>query len=478
MTKFSDVLKVIYQTIQNIPSTAEQCNLSELITDEIIFAYEFDDLLFTANYLTVANSNLKILIDRDLYFHNCSFKKIKFNSYKNDNDEAKNITFVNCLNPENISLSMRDSEFAGDFLFYDSMEINHEEQLYIQRVQIDKCIFNGNFKISNLTINQEFSIDNSVFEKSADFSHLQCLGDCPIDTILVLRSKFSNLVLFEECIFNKKLALDYSTFSGLAQFRNSIFREGLDLEKTNIEKEMNFYGVVGLGSPASKRETSQETYRIIKNQFEKQNNKLDANIFHSYELEKRMINLEKEKLSFANYFEYVILFYNFAVSRFSTNIFSVILSIITINMFLSILMIRDNIVSIVIFLAVVLIAPFLLMQLYKLERIKHTRYDKISESVIIFGIIYMFAQNIFKQNIKYHEFGIWNFIPDIFLINLNLFGTPQAYIDYFKNNGLSNILNNNCELSIAGMVTYFLTKTIIGFLYYQFITTARKDTRK
>jgi len=50
---------------------------------------------------------------------------------------------------------------------------------------------------------------------------------------------------------------------------------------------MNFFGVEKLDSKISKNNTSQETYRIIKHNFEKIENKIEANKYHALELEKR-----------------------------------------------------------------------------------------------------------------------------------------------------------------------------------------------
>ena len=73
----------------------------------------------------------------------------------------------------------------------------------------------------------------------------------------------------------------------------------LAADYANIEKEMNFFDVKGLDSKISKLNTSQETYRIIKHQFEKLNNKIEANKYHALEMEQhRRNNFESLKNSF------------------------------------------------------------------------------------------------------------------------------------------------------------------------------------
>ena len=51
----------------------------------------------------------------------------------------------------------------------------------------------------------------------------------------------------------------------------------------------------GLDTQASKQHTSQETYRIIKYNFSKIGNQIEANRFHKLELDKRAEYLEKHK---------------------------------------------------------------------------------------------------------------------------------------------------------------------------------------
>ena len=80
------------------------------------------------------------------------------------------------------------------------------------------------------------------------------------------------------------MKFQYVTFENFSHFRRAKFLKGLDLDYTNIQKEMNFFDIEGLDSKQSKSNTSQETYRIIKHNFSKIGNTIEANKYHALEL--------------------------------------------------------------------------------------------------------------------------------------------------------------------------------------------------
>ncbi|CAA6808271.1 MAG: Unknown protein [uncultured Sulfurovum sp.] len=95
--------------------------------------------------------------------------------------------------------------------------------------------------------------------------------------------------------------------------RRAKFYKGVDLDYTNIQEEMNFFAVENLDTKESKKETSQETYRIIKHNFEKIANKVEANKYHALELEKKLED-SNNPLS-----ERLVLWFHWFFSRNGTN---------------------------------------------------------------------------------------------------------------------------------------------------------------
>ncbi len=98
------------------------------------------------------------------------------------------------------------------------------------------------------------------------------------------------MALFGEVVFRSSVVFKDVTFMGSAQFRDATFMKGVDLDYTNIEGKINFYGAQELDTDISIQHTPQETYRIIKYQLRAIGNTIDSNKYHSLELEKKRRN--------------------------------------------------------------------------------------------------------------------------------------------------------------------------------------------
>lgn len=119
-----------------------------------------------------------------------------------------------------------------------------------------------------------------IFEKAAE------LSDFTIKKFNCENIDFKSYVAIDEVIFSEKVIFKYVSFMGYLYIRNSTFSCGLDLDNANLEKEITFFNNNGLDSSESVKNTSQETYRIIKYQLEKVGNIIASNKYHALELEK------------------------------------------------------------------------------------------------------------------------------------------------------------------------------------------------
>lgn len=119
--------------------------------------------------------------------------------------------------------------------------------------------------------------------------------------------------LFTNSRFEQKFIMEHVTFEKMSNFKNAIFEKGFDLEQINTKEEINFHGIEIL----DKTTTSQETYRILKHNFEKVNNKIEANKYHALELDQRKKELEKDK--FGNFAEYLVFKIHDIGSKHSTS---------------------------------------------------------------------------------------------------------------------------------------------------------------
>jgi hypothetical protein len=80
---------------------------------------------------------------------------------------------------------------------------------------------------------------------------------------------------------------------------------------------MNFFDAKKLDGEDSRKNTSQETYRIIKHNFDKIGNIIEANRYFALELERKKVNMDKEISSKST--DYFVFQVNWLSSEFGTN---------------------------------------------------------------------------------------------------------------------------------------------------------------
>lgn len=218
----------------------------------------------------------------------------------------KNCTYKNIINGGGKGIqggyiekiTLKNHTFENNF-YLNNQDILNNRKIKIKELIITNTIFSENFKLHNCEINN-ILIRNVDFEKHADFyksNFKQGFEYNKIDNtekdglnIYFKAINFKGLAIFRDCTFQEKIIFEWVTFESFSHFRRTKFNKGLDLDYTNIEEEMNFFSVKNLDSKASKENTSQETYRIIKHNFEKIGNKIEANKYHALELEKRKVD--------------------------------------------------------------------------------------------------------------------------------------------------------------------------------------------
>ncbi|MEA2099667.1 MAG: pentapeptide repeat-containing protein [Campylobacterota bacterium] len=261
-------------------------------------------------------------ISNGIIFENCKFEKKLVINLK----QAKNISYTKTdtdsqtgepyeivtnidLSKEKIqviggkieTLEIEDSTFESKF-YINAQDTDSNKKLEITKLIIKNTVFNQNFKLHNCNIDY-ITIEDTNFEKNADFFHTEIAKGSeqnyndktiPKNSIVFKSINFRGLAIFGDTEFQEKLVFKYVTFEGLSHFRNAKFYKGLDLDYSNIQEEMNFFNVSELNNTISKQNTSQETYRIIKHNFELIGNKIEANKYHALELEQKKNNLEDE----------------------------------------------------------------------------------------------------------------------------------------------------------------------------------------
>lgn len=398
-SKLNFEIKLSTETPDNETKIDIVCSNSQFesfheLNDEIKQIYKIStlvehvkNLMFIFEKCNIKFSNENIILNKYIKFNECRIN-VSVQHTKINEIYLKAQNFKNC-NFESLSLSHSEVQVVY-------IDLNN-----IPNIMIQSVVIKGDFTIHSSTIysitikDVDFEslseFNGVIFQDKFDFQEITCKG----------------LTLFDKCVFNTKAQFEYIIFEKFTSFRGTTFNQGLNLDYTSGDKDINFFGIKGLESKESKANTSQETYRSIKHNFEKIGNKIDANKYHALELDQKRKELKKDKWN--NKKEYIVFLLHHLSSEHSTNWFLVLCWIFFVG-FATVLLLHGNIIS----------------DLWSSpEHFKREYIVKLFDQVLKF---------IYIGNMD-DEFKSY---PFIFLFN----------------------------------------KVSLGYLYYQFITAVRKDTRK
>lgn len=275
------------------------------------------DVTITNNYNYKENGNYNYISFN--IFENCDFreslsiKNIRMNSiFINFSNKNNYIVDKNKLDFKEISIL--ECDFDSDFRlngFEKKEKFEHDNDditdSVIAPVKINKIF------IKNTKFNKKLEIKNAEIK---DFSFINSNVDGIFDAYksVFLKAKFyksifKDFAAFEYVIFGdekKENITDfiYTTFKDFSNFRNTKFKSGLNFSSANIKQEPNF-----LNTYVNLVGTDRETLRIIKNSFEKVNNKIESNRFFIYEMMryKKEVNDDvDESIDFLKFFFIVV----------------------------------------------------------------------------------------------------------------------------------------------------------------------------
>ncbi|PHQ57674.1 MAG: hypothetical protein COA30_02175 [Sulfurimonas sp.] len=339
------------------------------------------------------------ILNCNIQFKDCNIEYFTIANIEYTPSESYTIN-IDCARITTININSKDIIHK---LYFNKYRESNKQEMTVDYLFINNVIFHENFKLHNCVI-EAFEMNDTDFMKNADFFMSVFKNGTLVESKKENISKddigfkainFESLALFGDTEFHKKLIFKYVTFKGHNHFKSALLHKGLDLEYTNIQNEMNFYGLTILDTST----TSQETYRIIKHQFEKLGNKIEANKYHALELNQRRKNLQEEEKSFSNCLDRIVFFFHHWSSWHSTNwafplFWIIILSIVT----------------------------------------------------------HFLVDNLVCYKCTHHS----------------------SWLDYFRYMSIVNL--DDC-LKYNPLIFLF-NKVTLGYLYYQFLTSVRKDTRK
>lgn len=372
-------------------------------------------------------------IPNNLYFISSKINEVRFSSCNapkskyNSNDDC--IAFKDSSIDK---LSINDSTFEIPFV----NRSYEDENSTINKLYISGTNFKSHFEISCYTIN-DFTCSQNNFN-NAYFQNL------------LVNEHNTNSTYFATNIFEGIANFQNSEFFSFAQFTHNIFKsntnfecifnKGLLLDNSIFKEDANFFGIKKLDIENAIKNTSQETYRIIKHQFQKIGNNIEANKYHSLELKKqkeKLDNLYKEDKT-SHWKEWLVFQLHGLSSEHSSNWFLPLL-------WIGIVGFMSNFLTNNIWLT--FLAIFFMLVSYK------TSFTITKRLSILLGIFFLIS--LFSGTLS-------NAVQNTYILssNLSLRGDHVNKISTW-----------------FSFITIF-NKVSLGYLYYQFLTAIRKDTNK
>ena len=297
---YLDILKMLGQIHFNY------CKFSATRLDLEEVGVFYQDCVFYQRW-TISKTEM-LSNENSVIYQMCVFNE-DVNSYTDDFGQGKlfHPLFNDCIFVEKLELH---NLTADSPIFKNTKDWDHR----CKSLEILNSTFQSNFSINNTNFNF-VSIKDSVFNKKFEFkensvtrfeinnSNFKGLFDAYKTCFLSFesfKSIFEDFSGFERCEFGVHDDRDkaylaqftYVTFLDFTNFRNAKFNSGLDLENTNLKAPPNF-----LNAEVNLPTTNRETFRIIKNSFDKIGNHIEANKFFVLEMKKHKEGLNGTPLT-------------------------------------------------------------------------------------------------------------------------------------------------------------------------------------
>lgn len=219
----------------------------------------------------------------------------------------ENVKFISCKVEGEAKILPR-TIFKNEVSFVASKfhkSIDFSEIIFEQKVKFQYCKFEGNVRFHYTEFHNSVNFENASFEKLVDFysAHFYRAQQFHFTDFLD-RAIFSNTEFDEEVQF---LHCRVDTRVSYMRFESAIFRRGLDISRSNFNTNVSFWdikieeeGVLYIfnnlesveyandfrttGKTPEIYKQIRETYRIIKDSFYRQNNKIEGLYFYEKEM--------------------------------------------------------------------------------------------------------------------------------------------------------------------------------------------------
>ena len=416
----------------------------------------------------------KTLFEGDTFFQKAKFYQINNNinnEYKENNDikRKSEVNFKKSNFIGNIYFSEAFFETDVDFSGSQFNTISFGNAIFDRNVRFHKTTFNNNIDFFNTSFNNLVEFYRAHFYKPIQFHFTDFLD----------RAIFSNTIFYREAqfLYNKVENNSY------INFESAIFKRGLDISRSNFNCNLNFWNTTieedgedyifkniddikykndfeAHNEVPSIYKQLRETYRIIKDNSYKQNNKIEALEFSKREM--LVYERELKSVSSKSNNDKLLLLANKVSNNFGTNwlrgiLFTASTGIITYLLMLCCLPFIHNTYIIISFTFIIIIISafsFLNKNIDSFLPILILIILSLLLTIILFK-----SPFLYKENICIKDYIIPDFIKILNVIDLKPFEKEENSI--FNLSGLSYLF-------------LFIGRIFIGYGYYQTIQAFRK----
>ncbi|UXP31271.1 pentapeptide repeat-containing protein [Reichenbachiella agarivorans] len=260
------------------------------------------------------SNRVKLINSKDLEFEISEENSVKIaNTIRDLNycfDGKKKIFVKSALDLSKSNNSGLDLSYC---IFEKQVSINnsnHEYEMYLincefrQGVNFSKAIFKNNVRFHNSKFYGKTDFTNTSFKKLVDFYFAEFIEDQQFHL-----TDFEGTTIFSNTTFHKSIQFLHNKVvpNSYISFENAIFHNGLDISRSNFWCTIQFWGVnfdktqlnklqesnlyqndlltvSGSQSNVSALKRVRETFRLIKHEFRKQGNNINAQLFHRLEM--------------------------------------------------------------------------------------------------------------------------------------------------------------------------------------------------
>lgn len=436
-----------------------------------IYQQEFDEINLLEyeqmmknleNEFFVSLKNKKIDIDCSIFllFNNCTIKNL-----------VSNFNLINTPNKirfemSKISIIAIDSEV---FLYENYFNFCNFEEIYLQGTTKVNLRLNSQnikkFEIKYLTENnsknQMIKLGNCRIKDELLIEYSQINFDFKIDNTIEGKKELD--ITTYETIFNNQFFIINASIKTSYAFINTVFNDIVSFKNTtfiilnlndalfNLDKTIDFSNVKII----NKEKTPRDTFRKIKFFFEKENNKIEANKYHSHEMKARKKELSINKKEKYNFKDKLIFYTNDLISEHGLNWPLTIYWIFYFGLSFSTILYANDKSNIILSLIVLPITFYFILIYNSTQELESKQ----------------------KSIYKYSIYGSGIIIP--LLIYFDIYGIDFRPLLKFFNILDFKVLDKN-ELMIMNIneLKKFISKIVMGYLIYHLITSLRKDTRR